>query len=276
MRVSVRRLQQGSVIAVLSLVLAAAGLPGGLYGSQKASAWGVSNQHQLVPAYFYPDWWNTGNKWYTMCDNMNATSDGSTAIMNPNSGPGSSANSDYTQVISYCHDKGQNVIGYVHTSYGARSLQDVEAEISDYYSWYNVDGIFLDEMSNDSSTQSYYATLYSYIHNLGGAYADDVVGNPGAAATTDWQLDTPVVDELVTFEGSASDYLNWTPPSWTSNYLDSDFAHLVYDAGNSSVMADVCSYSQTIKGGWLYITDDVLSNPWDTLPSYWTSETPTC
>lgn len=24
--------------------------------------------------------------------------------------------------------------------------------------------------------------------------------------------------------------------------------------------------------GWIYVTDDVLPNPWDTLPSYWEAE----
>lgn len=270
-----------STRASLVVVAAVLSVSGSLFLSQPAYAWGTNNQHSLVPAYFYPDWWNPGNKWYSMCDEMNATSDGSTAIMNPNSGPGTAVNSDYVNVIQYCEEAGQNVIGYVHTSYGQRDIGLVKDEIDAYYSWYTgddwgIDGIFLDEMSNDSATLSYYEELYEYIHDVGGVYADDVVGNPGIGATTDWQLDTPVVDELVIFEGTASTYLNWTPPSWVSNYPASDFSHLIYDAADSTVMAQVCNASKNVKAGWIYVTDDVLPNPWDTLPPYWNDLTPTC
>lgn len=96
------------------------------------AAWGTDNQHQLVPAYFYPDWWNAPNHWTRMCDAMNRTRGASTAIMNPNSGPGTAATPDYAQAIALCHARGQRVIGYVHTSYGARALATVRSEIDAY------------------------------------------------------------------------------------------------------------------------------------------------
>ncbi|KKU11987.1 MAG: hypothetical protein UX17_C0062G0008, partial [Parcubacteria group bacterium GW2011_GWC2_45_7] len=153
-----------------------------IFKAKAAEPWDVHNQHQGVPAYFYPDWWNADNDWYRMCDTMNPTVVGSFAIMNPDSGPGTSQNPDYTNVIGYCQSRSQNIIGYVYTSYGARPLTQVKADINKYYQWYNVDGIFLDEMSNDPATLSYYRNLYVYIHNKGGASRSLVVGNPGAAA----------------------------------------------------------------------------------------------
>jgi hypothetical protein len=229
----------------------------------------------IVPAYFYPDVWNTPNNWYSMCDNMPANS---VAIMNPNSGPGTSQNSDYTTAVSHCQDHNQNVIGYVHTSYGSRSETDVKAEIDHYYSWYGVDGIFLDEMSSSSSTQSYYSDLYTYIHNKGGSLHDLVVGNMGTFSTTDWPLaNGNVVDILVGFEGSYSDYGSLSPPSWTNNYSSKDFAALVYNTSSSN-LSSVCSGLSSAGPGitYRYITDDTLSNPWDTLPSYWSTEASSC
>src|SRR4051812_34958225 len=123
--------QSGSLVLLalmLGLCLPAASSPA-------AHAAGVENQHQLVPAYFYPDWYNAGNRWYRMCDAMNTSAGSSVAIMNPASGPGSKVNPDYSKVIDYCHAKKQKVIGYVDTGYCAVSLTDVIAAINKYYSF---------------------------------------------------------------------------------------------------------------------------------------------
>ena len=229
----------------------------------------------IVPAYFYPDVWNTPNNWYTMCDNMPTQS---IAIMNPNSGPGTSQNSDYTTAVGHCQNASQNIIGYVHTSYGSRSANDVKAEIDHYYSWYGVDGIFLDEMSSSSSTESYYSDLYSYIHTAGGSLHDLVVGNMGVFSSTDWPLNNgDVVDVLVGFEGSHSDYGNISPPSWINNYSSGDFAALVYDTSSGN-LSSTCSSLSSVGPGitYRYITNDTLSNPWDTLPTYWSTEASSC
>ena len=145
-----------------------AGAAGGPLALEAKAAWGTNNQHKLVPAYFYPDWWNAGNAWYRMCDSMETAEGPSTAMMNPSSGPGSAANPDYQRVIDYCHGRGQRVIGYVHTSYGSRSATDVKADIDAMYAFYPaIDGIYLDEMSNSSSTRSYYRDLYVYVKGEG-------------------------------------------------------------------------------------------------------------
>jgi hypothetical protein len=256
--------------AALTVAFAATG------ATAAQAAWTTANQHQLVPAYLYPDWWNAGNGWYRMCDAMNVSGGASTAVMNPDSGPGTSANPDYRRVIDYCHARGQRVIGYVHTSYGSRSAAAVRADIDAHYRYYpGIDGIFLDEMSNNSSRRTYYRNLYTYIRSKPGVR--DVVGNPGAVASTGWQLDTPVADELVIFEGTPSAYLRWRPPAWVFGKVASRFSHLVY-ATSASAMAQVCAYSKNQNAGYMYVTDDVLPNPWDTLPagSYWTSEVSAC
>ena len=141
-----------------------------------------------------------------MCSEMPA---GSTAIVNPESGPGSAKQSSYSSAITGCNSDGQKVIGYVYTEEGHRSISTVEAQIADYYSWYPVGGIFLDGMAEAPDT-SYYATLESFIHAKGGI----VVGNPGDTASTDWQLG--VVDQVVVFEGSASEFAHYEPATWVT------------------------------------------------------------
>lgn len=243
----------------------------------------VVNQHLIVPAYFYPDWYNAGNKWYRMCDKMNAVNSASNAVMNPNSGPGTKANPDYAKVITYCQVKKQKVVGYVHTSYGSRPLSAVKADIDSYYSFYpGLNGIFLDEMANDpakvatgaATTRSYYRQLYLYI-KAKTAGAEQVIGNPGSAASTAWQVADPAADIVVVFEGTAAKYESWTPPAWVTSRSADRFSHLIY--GTTSVNRQhVCALTRTRNTGYFYVTDDILPNPWNSLPSYWVQEAPTC
>lgn len=268
-------MKKSTRIAIVAFMAVAAIFSVVLYSAHPTHAATTSANKLIVPSYFYPDVWNTPNNWYTMCDAMPAQS---IAIMNPNSGPDTAKNSDYTTAVTHCQSENQNVIGYVHTSYGARSETDVKAEIDEYYSWYGVDGIFLDEMSSDASTQSYYSDIYAYIHAKGGSAHNLVVGNMGTYSTTDWALSTgKVVDLLVTFEGSYADYQSIQAPAWTKNYASTDFAALVYGT-SASELSSTCSSLNSQGPGitYRYVTDDTLSNPWDTLASYWPTEASSC
>jgi hypothetical protein len=252
----------------------AAVLACGLTSVSASAAVTGGDQRALVPAYFYPDHWRTPNLWYSMCDGLERAAPGSITVMNPYNGPDTARNPDYQQVLTYCQSAGQKVIGYVHTSYGARSARAVKADIDAYYRYYpGIDGIFLDEMSNRASTQSYYRGLYRHVKGKG---RNLVVGNPGAAADTSWQLDTPVTDTVVVFEGSASAFASWTPPPWVLTQPPSRIAHLVHASPDAASMAAACLKSQQAGGGYAYVTDDQLPNPWDTLPTYWDEELGAC
>lgn len=238
----------------------------------------VSTQHQGVPAYFYPQIGHSSNGWTRMCATMNTQQGASIAIMNPASGPGGSKNTDYVNAIAYCHNHGQQVIGYVHTSYGQRSLATVESEVGEYYQWYQVDGIFVDEMSNHVSTSAYYHAPYQDIHAQGGSQSTLVVGNPGAAASSDWQLSQQAADELLIFEGSAKTYTSWSPPAWVFNYAAGTFWNVVYNALTLARLHAVCQHAQTVNAGFMYVTYGTLPNPYNFLPkaSYWNKELVVC
>jgi hypothetical protein len=258
-------------------MLAMALIGAALAPSGAQAAWGTDNQHQLVPSYFYPDWWNATNHWFRMCDAMNVAGGPSTAVMNPGGGPGAAANPDYAEALARCHARGQRVVGYVDTSFGARPLAAVRADIDAHYAHYpSIDGVFVDQMSTDPATRGYYESLYAYIGGKPGAH--EVVGNPGLAAATAWQLDAPVADVVVVFEGSAAQYLGWTPPAWVRERVASQISNLVYSAPDEAAMRQVCARSKTLNAGSMYVTDDALPNPWDTLPPqpYWTGSIAVC
>ncbi|MFJ9381956.1 spherulation-specific family 4 protein, partial [Streptomyces sp. NPDC101455] len=93
--------------------------------------------------------------------------------------------------------------------------------------------------------------------------------NPGTVVP---QCYEDTADVLLTFEGSYDTYegsgyqaLDWTPAS------PSKIWHIIFGVPADKVSL-VDETSQTRGAGYVYITDDVLSNPYDTLPAYWPAE----
>lgn len=212
----------------------------------------------VIPAYFYP-----GQLWDQATAGAPTVG---TMIMNPASGPGASSNSDYVAAVSKAQTAGIKVIGYVHTSYGLRDAAVVKSEIDAYKSWYGVSGIFLDEVASGAAIIPYYQDLADYIRATAGAL---VMLNPGTIPAEGYMN---VGDVVVVFEGTYNTYKTWVKPSWTANYPAAKFAHLVYAASGSSAMRNAIKWSHQRNAGNVYVTNDVLSNPWDSLPAYWSTE----
>lgn len=220
----------------------------------------------VVPAYFYPV---PNSPW----DDLNSAADqvDLTAILNPSSGPGNSQDTNYVAAVDALRNSGGRVIGYVHTSYGARPLTDVLAEIDDYASWYNLDGIFIDEMANTGPAEklNYYRDIYNHAKNIDSHW--EVMGNPGTN-TLEQYLTWPTADRFVITEDVGSQYASFAPAPWVANYQRSRFVHLIHTEPSSTVMQNDLAVAIGRNAGAIYITNDVLNNPWDTLPDYWQTE----
>lgn len=236
----------------------------------------TTDQRTLWPGYAPPNWWAgfPNSAWNNFADYAQRGQDGlgSIAVMNPASGPGTAVNSDWTAVSNHARVCGHRVLAYVDTNYAARPAADVEADIDKYYSWYAVDGVFFDRMSNNSADATYYRARYSYAKTKAATVL--VAGNPGAGASTDWQVRTPKsADLLVIHENTAAAFLTWTAPAWTASYPAATFAHLVHGCSAADLPA-VIARSRAQRAGYRYVTDDVLPNPWDTLGHWPAQATP--
>ena len=112
-------------------------------------------QNIAVPAYFYASQptsqWNTA-----VSDAPLPTTTARILILNPSNGPGRKFDQNYLNAVQTVHAAGSNflVFGYIYTKYGKRSMRRVEADIDKYYSWYGVDGIFVDETASAASLAS--------------------------------------------------------------------------------------------------------------------------
>jgi Spherulation-specific family 4 len=160
------------------------------------------------------------------------------------------------------------VIGYVYTEYRKRSLSAVKADVERFFRLYpDIAGIFVDQISNDTApaVKSYYRKLYDHVKARSPTAL--VIGNPGAAATTPWQVEDPVVaDVLVVFEGPAAEYRKWSPPDWVRSRPAETFGHLVYKSRRRAATEAICAASQRKHAGWIYVTRGLMDNPWDVPP----------
>ncbi len=215
----------------------------------------------MVPAYFPP-----GAKWEAM--NEAASKVPLIAILNPNSGPGAALSTNYVAALAQLHAAGGKAIGYVSSDYTRRPMAKVQADIDQYLSWYNVDGFFIDEMTNDANTNhlDYYSAIYQFIKTKGPHYS--VTGNPGAN-TEESYLAKPTADILMIFESGGAKYANYNPPGWVSKHPAENFAHLPYLSVGTETLTNYVSLAVARNAGWIYFSD---LKTYSRLPTYWTNE----
>ncbi len=218
-------------------------------------------------------------------------------VVNVANGPDSAVNATWKTLIDTAHANGTRVLGYIDSGYFGASvparttvLGDTDAtswlvqaqqDADRWYEFYgsSIDGIFVDDGLNTcgpTTGSNAYVELYEqlddYIH--GNHPGSLTVVNPGITVPECYE-DT--ADIIVSYEGSAADYLAPSPERATAQWqLDGDpnkFWHIVYDVDQADI-ADVMAATKENNAGYVYLTDDVLANPYDTAPtgSYWSDE----
>ena len=205
----------------------------------------------IIPLYTYP-----GVSWSAIISAKEANpSVAMVVIINPDNGPGTSKDQNYVAGINNLRAAGVVVLGYDHTSWAARPLATVEADIDSYKRWYNVSGIFFDEMSNVPGNEGYYSTLNQYSDSLG---LNFTVGNPGGPAPPSY-LGT--LDVIVTYENQGVPN-STSLAAMTMGVPANHFAVIAYGVNvwNGSAVSDVYKYAS-----YVYVTNDTLPNPYGAL-----------
>jgi hypothetical protein len=218
-----------------------------------------------IPAYAWPG----DPAWSAFVDGA-AARDG-LIVANPNSGPGVASDPAYIAAIAAAQARGVRVLGYVHTSYGRRAEADGDQEVSAWYEWYGVDGIFFDEVSDAAgcaSTADWYAARAAVANRFDADGDAFIAYNPGTDSCETWMEQA---DLLVLFEDAAAAVRGWAPPSWTARWPAERFWLLAHTA-TAADLAALLDEARTHNIGWIYVTDDVLPNPWDAAPAWWDDE----
>ncbi|MGZ4761491.1 MAG: spherulation-specific family 4 protein [Ilumatobacteraceae bacterium] len=205
---------------------------------------------------------------------------------------------DWAAVIHNVSASGVKVFGYVDTGYlgttGQRTrlgssdsidwMSQIERDVAAWYAFYGSDltGIFFDQAQNacgPTLDSNEWADQYRYL-------TEEVKRlHPGATTVDNPGIGVPqcyeaAADVIVTFEGSYASYVNdpsapnpYTPLSWDP--VDpKKIWHIVYGVPDVAAMSQTVELSKTRSAGYVYVTNDVLANPYDELPptDYWTSE----
>ncbi|MBN9140621.1 MAG: fibronectin type III domain-containing protein [Micrococcales bacterium] len=277
----------GAVIATTAVALVSAALT----ATPAVATTPDLGQKVAVPAYIPP---SDTTSWASL---TSAHAQLDFIVVNVANGPDSAVNATWKTIIDTAHAAGTKVLGYIDSGYFGASvparttvLGDTDAtswlvqaqqDADRWYQFYgsSIDGIFVDDGLNTcgpTTGSNAYVDLYEqlddYIH--GNHPGSLTVVNPGITVPECYE-DT--ADIIVSFEGSYADYVNPSPERATAQWqLDGDpnkFWHIVYDVPEAQIAA-VTAASKSNNAGYLYLTPDVLANPYDTAPtgSYWTSE----
>jgi hypothetical protein len=180
------------------------------------------------------------------------------AVINPNSGPTPTADAAYTAGIVSLQGAGVTVVGYVATGYGTRAQSAVDGDIDLYRSEYpTLDGIFFDEAAiYEAGHEGFYGAIA--VHARTASFAM-LVANPG---TTPLDAYAALFDVSLVYESDGTPTrasLDAFAPTRTHCGIIPYAVAALDPAYVASIRPDVA---------WIYLTDDDLPNPWDTLPSY--------
>lgn len=251
-------------------------------------------QQLAIPSYIHPTL--DPDAWLR----ISASAPGSVGITVANviNGPDYMPFGEWASVIRTASSSGVKVVGYVDTGYlgttGQRTrlgstdvvdwMSQIQRDIAAWYKFYGVDlaGIFFDQTQNScgpTPDSNDWADLYRFL-------SEGVKRlHPGALTVYNPGIGVPEcyadgADVIVTFEGSYASYIGdadapnpYTGLSWDP--VDpKKIWHIVYGAADVMSMTHAVALSKTRSAGYVYVTDDVLANPYDELPppDYWGAE----
>ncbi len=202
------------------------------------------------------------------------------AVINPAGGPGASYNLNFSSEVKNMQAVNVTVLGYVPTTWGTRLIASVEADISTYYEWYQVNGIYLDQMPNweydgpqgqwyypgpgGTYIPAYFSTLTSYAKSLGMTF---VFGNSGADVP---QNLVGTVDTIGIFENTFAPSFFGDPSltglgGWHMNQNKSNFAFFSYGVSSLNPYYVVGASDYV---GYLFLTNGTFGHSYVMLPPY--------
>lgn len=180
---------------------------------------------------------------------------------------GGRSGATYTNAVANLVANDVAVSGYVYSSYGERSAQEINQDI--WLMKENFAGmasVFIDEVSGSHDDLATYQAVVDYAHSLG----LKVIFNPGTLPEDSAYIalgDVTVVGE------NAADVSAAMATARDMGYTADKIAGLEYAIPGSSVLANTTQLFER-GAGYAYVTEDGASggNPWDSLSSYFAEQ----
>lgn len=202
------------------------------------------------------------------------------AVMNPSGGPGISNNPNLLSEVKNMQSANVTVLGYVPTIWGTSNIASVEADIQIYYDWYQVNGIYLDQMPNweyngpqgqwyypgpdGAYIPAYFSTLTDYTKSLGMTF---VFGDSGADVPQNF---IGTVTTIGIFENAFAPSFFGDPSltgigGWHLNQNKSNFAFFSYDLPSLNPFY-VVGASDYVS--YMFLTNGTFGDSYIVLPPY--------
>lgn len=205
----------------------------------------------LVPAYVYPG----PHDWDVLLAAGRKLQNGLITVASRTDNPSNQDRLNYGNAITALHNKCTTVIGYVDDSYGSNT--NVFNHIDQWFSMYDVDGIFIDQTSH--TDQQRMTTLVGHVR---GGHANRIVAlNPGTIPPENFvQAADPAL--IVIQEKDAAYYEdNWPPAGWVRDRAGSNddsisadrLAIIAHTASAASDVEALINIATTYRIGWIYV-----------------------
>ena len=219
-----------------------------------------TGQSWLIPAYAYP---TSGTMWSTLETTVPAHLPAYVIADVTSTGPGTTVDPTYASAITAVEAEGWTVIGYDDTAYAADSSASVETRVDYWHSLYGVSDIFFDEVTGLTANLSYYETLTTYVHSLGGIDILNTGDVPDAGYLT-----TAADDAVVVMENTYSTFQSSPPPNYSSAPVG--IGYILYSGPTGANLLSTLQAIKALGGNLVYVTDQ--PDTYTSLPSYFAAE----
>jgi Spherulation-specific family 4 len=211
----------------------------------------------VIPLYVYP---SNSTSWNALTDaKENFPNVPLVAVVNPDNGPGSLVDGNYLQGIANLKKSRILVLGYISTRYGRVNLKEAARQVLQYQQWYDLDGIFFDEMSSVSGFEDYYSELSSYAKDLG---LSVTFGNPGTSVSPSY---FGTVDTIIVYENRGYPRIEAIRSVSSKKFDKLSFGIMAINVGppSSKYLIEV---SRNL--GFVYFTNGDLPDPYSSITPY--------
>jgi Spherulation-specific family 4/PEP-CTERM motif len=157
-------------------------------------------------------------------------------------------------------------------------ISDIASCAARYNAFYQVDGIFVDEFgapatgASDAAVQSFYTQLYDNLKSVNASW--QIVGNPGTAISASLLRNgaNGGADRLVTFENTVAAFPGAPQNPAFAAVSNASLINIIYGVDDPALLDSLIAEIAARNVGGLFITNDTLPNPYDTLPPYFAAQ----
>lgn len=192
-------------------------------------------------------------------------------IVNVATGPGAVLDPVWDSRFKQAKLNGHQLVAYVDTAFGAKTVAAVQAEINLWNTLYGIQDIFLDQVGDPvgaiTSNLMYYTTLVNGIRKT--KQTARVILNCGTVpVVTYFQIDT--LTEIVVFEDTWAVFQARVFPAWLNSYWQR--SHIIVHTAPATSLNAVNKFAGLNKAAGYFVTDATTTTYTLNLPSYWNAE----